>query len=62
VSPNRPSVSHALARLAHAGLVTSHDGALHLHGTTAEHLAALADRPGVRRSNGPCSAHAVVSA
>jgi CRP/FNR family cyclic AMP-dependent transcriptional regulator len=50
VGAERPSVSHALARLSQAGLVTSRDGALHLHGTAAEHLGALADRPGARRS------------
>ena len=49
VGAERPSVSHALARLSQAGLVTSRDGALHLHGTAEEHLAALADRPSARR-------------
>ena len=49
VGAERPSVSHALTRLSLAELVTSRDGALHLHGTTAEHLAALSDRPGTRR-------------
>ena len=41
VGAERPSVSHALSRLPRAGLVTSRDGALHLHGTADEHLAAL---------------------
>ena len=51
VGAERPSVSHALARLSQAGLVTSRDGALHLQGTAAEHLTALADRPGARRGH-----------
>ena len=51
VGAERPSVSHALSRLAQAGLVTSRDGALHLHGTADEHLAALADRPSARRES-----------
>jgi len=51
VGAERPSVSHALGRLSQAGLVTTRDGALHLHGTAAEHLAALAHRPGARRDN-----------
>lgn len=61
VGAERPSVSHALTRLAHAGLVTSRDGALHLHGTAAEHLVALADRPGARRGE-DCAPGAVVGA
>jgi CRP/FNR family transcriptional regulator, cyclic AMP receptor protein len=44
VSAERPSVSHALARLADAGLVTGRTGELHLHGTLDEHLAALSAR------------------
>ncbi len=51
VGAERPSVSHALSRLAQAGLVTSRDGALHLHGTADEHLAALAHRPSERRES-----------
>ena len=42
-------MSHALTRLAHAGLVTSRDGALHLQGTVGEHLEALAHRTSARR-------------
>jgi CRP/FNR family transcriptional regulator, cyclic AMP receptor protein len=52
VGAERPSVSHALARLAQTGLVTSRDGALHLLGTADEHLATLVDRPGARRASG----------
>ena len=51
VGAERPSVSHALSRLAQAGLVTSRDGALHLHGTADEHVAALAHRPSERRES-----------
>ena len=59
VGAERPSVSHALTRLSNAGLVTSRDGALHLHGTAAEHVAALADRPNARRGDDVCAADAV---
>ena len=62
VGAERPSVSHALTRLSQAGLVTSRDGALHLHGTAAGHIAALADRPGARRGNAACTADAAVGA
>jgi CRP/FNR family cyclic AMP-dependent transcriptional regulator len=51
VSAERPSVSHALTRLSHAGLVTTRDGALHLQGTAAGHLEALAHRPSARRGD-----------
>jgi CRP-like cAMP-binding protein len=51
VSAERPSVSHALARLAHAGLVTGHGDKWHLHGTLQEHLALMIepDRSHVRQ-------------
>jgi CRP/FNR family cyclic AMP-dependent transcriptional regulator len=62
VGAERPSVSHALARLSQAGLVTSRDGALHLHGTAAEHLTALTHRPGARRENGASRDDAAVGA
>jgi CRP-like cAMP-binding protein len=62
VGAERPSVSHALTRLSHAGLVTARDGALHLHGTAAQHLAALADRPSARRGDDPRAADAAVGA
>ncbi len=45
VAAERPSVSHALARLARAGLVTGTPGDWHLHGTLDEHLTALIERP-----------------
>jgi CRP-like cAMP-binding protein len=41
----RPSISHALARLAHAGLVTGSTGDLHLHGSLEDHLELLVQRP-----------------
>ena len=41
----RPSISHALARLSHAGLVTGSTGDLHLHGCLEEHLEVLVHRP-----------------
>jgi CRP-like cAMP-binding protein len=40
----RPSISHALARLSHADLVTGSTGDLHLHGTLEEHLELLVRR------------------
>jgi CRP/FNR family cyclic AMP-dependent transcriptional regulator len=44
VGAERPSVSHALARLSEAGLVTRADRGLVLHGTAAHHIACLVDR------------------
>jgi CRP-like cAMP-binding protein len=44
VGAERPSVSHALARLSHNGLLTGHADEWHLHGSLAGHLAALAER------------------
>jgi CRP/FNR family transcriptional regulator, cyclic AMP receptor protein len=44
VGAERPSVSHALARLASAGLVTREPNGLVLHGTAAHHIACLVDR------------------
>jgi hypothetical protein len=41
----RPSISHALARLSHAELVTGSTGDLHLHGSLEEHLEQLVSRP-----------------
>lgn len=41
VSAERPSVSHALARLAQAGLVSGHGDEWHLHGTLDQQLAFL---------------------
>jgi len=44
VAAERPSISHALARLADAGLVTGAAGDLHLHGTVESHLETLVER------------------
>jgi CRP/FNR family transcriptional regulator, cyclic AMP receptor protein len=44
VAAERPSISHALARLDHAGLVTGAPGDWHLHGSPDEHLDALIER------------------
>jgi CRP/FNR family transcriptional regulator, cyclic AMP receptor protein len=41
----RPSISHALARLGQAGLVTGATGDLHLHGNLEGHLQSLLQRP-----------------
>jgi CRP/FNR family transcriptional regulator, cyclic AMP receptor protein len=38
IGAERPSVSHALARLAHSGLVTGHGAEWHLHGSLEEEL------------------------
>jgi CRP/FNR family cyclic AMP-dependent transcriptional regulator len=44
IAAERPSVSHALHRLAEAGLITGEPGDWHLRGTVAEHLEALSER------------------
>lgn len=44
VAAERPSISHALKRLAHAGLVSGSTDDLHLHGTLEYQLDALLDR------------------
>jgi hypothetical protein len=41
VGAERPSVSHALARLSHAGLITGHADEWHLHGSLHEQLATM---------------------
>jgi CRP/FNR family cyclic AMP-dependent transcriptional regulator len=43
VSAERPSISHALGRLAKAGLVTGATNDLHLHGSLDSHLEQLTD-------------------
>ncbi len=58
VAAERPSVSHALARLAHSGLVTGSACDLHLNGSLEQHLEALIERPsslaeGTRRARAP---------
>jgi hypothetical protein len=44
VAAERPSVSHALSRLAHGGVVTGNADDLHLHGTLEEQLQILFER------------------
>jgi CRP-like cAMP-binding protein len=46
VGAERPSVTHALKRLAAAGLVSGGNDGWHLHGSIAEHLNALGERTG----------------
>jgi CRP/FNR family cyclic AMP-dependent transcriptional regulator len=46
VAAERPSITHALTRLGHSGLITGSAGDLHLHGTLDEHLEALTERHG----------------
>jgi CRP/FNR family transcriptional regulator, cyclic AMP receptor protein len=43
VGAERPSISHALARLAHAGIVSGSAGDWHLHGRLGDHLETLID-------------------
>ncbi len=44
VAAERPSISHALGRLSHAGIVTGTAGDWHLHGTADAQLDALIER------------------
>ena len=44
IGAERPSVSHALARLARSGLVTGNADDLHLHGSIESHLWQLMER------------------
>ena len=48
VGAERPSVSHALARLAQSELVTGHGDEWHLHGRIEDQLAGLVELPGGR--------------
>ena len=48
IGAERPSVSHALARLARAGVVTGHGDDWHLHGRIEDQLVTMLD-PGVVR-------------
>jgi CRP-like cAMP-binding protein len=52
VGAERPSISHALSRLAHAGLVTGTAGDLHLNGTLDRHLEILLGRANSLRAQG----------
>ena len=44
VAAERPSISHALHRLSHAGIVTGAAGDWHLHGSVETHLESLIER------------------
>ncbi|HEX4108511.1 MAG TPA: Crp/Fnr family transcriptional regulator [Solirubrobacteraceae bacterium] len=44
VGAERPSVSHALSRLAHAGLLTRDGSDWHLHGNVEDHIGRLLER------------------
>jgi CRP/FNR family transcriptional regulator, cyclic AMP receptor protein len=44
VGAERPSISHALTRLSHAGIVTGTAGEWHLHGSADTHLELLIER------------------
>lgn len=48
VGAERPSVSHALARLSRSGLVTGHGDEWHLHGNISEQLDTMTEPPGGR--------------
>lgn len=45
VAAERPSISHALKRLAHAGLITGHADDLRLHGSLGDQLESLVAPP-----------------
>jgi CRP/FNR family cyclic AMP-dependent transcriptional regulator len=45
IGAERPSVSHALARLAHSGLVTGHGDEWHLHGSLEDRLSTIFETP-----------------
>jgi CRP/FNR family cyclic AMP-dependent transcriptional regulator len=44
VAAERPSISHALSRLSHSGIVTGAAGDWHLHGNVESHLESLIER------------------
>jgi CRP/FNR family cyclic AMP-dependent transcriptional regulator len=46
IAAERPSVSHALARLAHSGLVTGHGDEWHLHGSLEDQLPMIEEADG----------------
>jgi CRP/FNR family cyclic AMP-dependent transcriptional regulator len=52
VGAERPSISHALARLAHAGLLSGSAGDIHLHGTVSSHLERLLEHTSVELASG----------
>jgi len=60
VAAERPSISHALARLSHAQLVTGAACDLHLHGTLDSHLGYLNARAGALGAD-PAAAHSAAA-
>jgi CRP-like cAMP-binding protein len=48
IGAERPSVSHALARLAHAGVISGHGDEWHLHGTLQDQLVSMAEPSATR--------------
>jgi CRP-like cAMP-binding protein len=48
IGAERPSVSHALARLARAGVITGHGDEWHLHGNLEDQLGSIAEPVGGR--------------
>jgi CRP-like cAMP-binding protein len=59
VGAERPSVSHALARLSDAGLVTGRSEEWHLHGTAEQHLAFLKAGEGAKAIGALTNGHAL---
>lgn len=53
IGAERPSISHALHRLANPGLVTGVSSDLHLNGSIAQHLETLHDRDALRWARWP---------
>jgi CRP/FNR family cyclic AMP-dependent transcriptional regulator len=48
IGAERPSVSHALARLTHAGMISGHSEEWHLHGNLDEQLLAIVEPAGAQ--------------
>jgi CRP/FNR family cyclic AMP-dependent transcriptional regulator len=59
VGAERPSVSHALARLSEAGLVTGRSEEWHLHGTADQHLAFLKAGEGAKAVGALTNGHSL---
>ena len=62
VGAERPSVSHALARLAEAELVTGRGDEWHLHGSLEHHLACFAERAARRGPDAAAARRATAGA
>jgi hypothetical protein len=52
IGAERPSVTHALARLSRAGVITGHDDEWHLHGRLEDQLHRWRDRGGRQVAGG----------